>query len=184
VEIIVKNAAISTLVLAVVSTLGDWIWATYLPRHRMTAGLVHGALLCLAMGAVLGQPARRAPAGAAAGIVVGLAAAAFFYVLAPVMGMAAMLPAWFALWVMLAAAGRQLGAIRERWTVAVTRGVIAGVASGAAFYAVSSMWTEWDPNNMNYVNHLARWAFAFAPGFMALQAKIKTQNPIPNSQGA
>ena len=182
-----KNAAISTLVLALVATLGDWIWATYLPRPLMTAGLVHGALLCLVMGAMLGLPARRAPAGAAAGIVVGLAAAALFYVIAPAMRMAAMLPAWFALWVLLAAAGRQLGAIRERWVVAVTRGVIAGLASGAAFYAVSSMWTEWDPNNMNYISHLARWAFAFAPGFMALQCcaiGVNSQSPTPNSHRA
>lgn len=164
-----KNAAISTLVLALVATIGDWVWATYLPRHQMTAGLAHGALLCLVMGIVLALPTRRFTAGAAAGLVVGFAAAGLFYLLSPLLRMAAMLPAWFALWVMLSAAWRALTGSPRSWRETMIRGVLAGVASGAAFYLVSGMWTRWDPQSINYADHFARWAVAFAPGFLALQ---------------
>jgi hypothetical protein len=171
----VKYALISTAVLAAVATVFDWVWATFLPQHLMAGGLVHGAALCLAMGAMLAMPSRRAGVGAASGIVVGVSAAALFYALAPMLRMAAMLPAWIALWVMLAAASRWLGALSVSWREAAVRGVIAGVASGAAFYAVSGMWTRWNPAAINYADHLVRWAFAFAPGFIALQAGVKAQ---------
>ena len=164
-----KFALISTAIVAVVATFGDWVWATFLSRHLAVAGMVHGALLCLTMGAVLAGPGGRALAGAAAGIGVGVAAAALFYLLAPVLRMGAMLPAWFALWVMLSAVTRSLAGAPRSWTETITRGVIAGVLSGAAFYLVSGMWTRWDPSRINYLDHLARWAFAFAPGFLALQ---------------
>lgn len=165
-----KNAAISTAIVAVVATVGDWVWASFLSRHLMVAGLVHGALLCLAMGAVLALPARRAASGAVWGVAVGIAAAAAFYALAPVLRYGAMLPAWFALWVMLALVQQRGGAGAVSWREAAVRGAIAGLASGAAFYLVSGMWTEWNPRAINYLDHLARWAFAFAPGFIALQA--------------
>jgi hypothetical protein len=165
-----KNALLSTVAVAVVATLGDWIWATYLSRHVMAAGLVHGALLCLAMGAVLALPGRRVAAGAAAGVVVGVAAAALFYLLSPMLRYGAMLPAWFALWMLLAIAHRWFAQAAVPWSEALVRGAIAGAASGAAFYAVSGMWTRWNPDTINYLDHFARWAFAFAPGFIALQA--------------
>lgn len=165
-----KFALLSTAVVAAVATVGDWVWAAFLSRHLAVAGIVHGALLCLAMGAVLGIPSRRVLPGAAAGIGVGIAAAALFYLLAPVLRMGAMLPAWFALWVMLSAVTRRLDVNRRSWVETLARGVLAGLLSGAAFYLVSDMWTGWDPARINYADHLARWAFAFAPGFVALQA--------------
>jgi len=163
-----KNALISTLALGVVATFGDWIWAMFLSRHLMVAGLVHGALLCLAMGAMVARPAGRVPAGAVAGVAIGLAAAGLFYVLAPLLRYSAMFPAWFALWVLLAVLYHVL-APGTRLALAITRGVIAGAASGLAFYLVSGMWTRWDPQAINYADHAARWTFAFAPGFLALQ---------------
>lgn len=168
-----KFALLSTAVVAAVATFGDWVWAAFLSQHLAVAGMVHGALLCLAMGAVLLLPARRVLAGAAAGIGVGLAAAGLFYVLAPMMRMWAMLPAWFALWVMLSAVTRALGVSTQSWGETLARGALAGLLSGAAFYLVSDMWTGWNPARINYVEHLARWAFAFAPGFLALQASRK-----------
>lgn len=165
-----KFALLSTIIVAAVATLGDWIWAAFLSRHLVVAGLVHGAILCLAMGAVLALPARRVLLGAGAGIAVGVAAAALFYLLAPMLGMRAMLPAWFALWVMLSAVTRSLAVSPRSWPETVARGVAAGLLSGAAFYLVAGMWTAWDPTRINYADHLARWAFAFAPGFLALQA--------------
>lgn len=163
-----KNAIVSTLVLAVVATLGDWIWASQLTNHVMAAGLIHGALLCLAMGAVVGLPTGRAAAGAIGGIAVGLASAGLFYALAPMLRYSAMFPAWFALWILLALLYHKLKPGTPA-RFAVTRGIIAGLASGLAFYLVSGMWTQWNPQTINYVDHFARWLFAFAPGFMALQ---------------
>lgn len=166
-------ALLSTVVLAAVATAGDWIWASFLARHVMVAGLVHGALLCLAMGAVLGWPAGRTGAGAAAGLAVGLLSAGIFYALAPLLGYSAMFPAWLALWILLSAAQRLLRGGDLRWGRALARGLIAGVASGLAFYLVSGMWTNWNPQAINYAEHFARWAFAFAPGFIVLQGMIR-----------
>jgi len=164
----VKHALVSSVIVGAVATLGDWIWATFLTRHLMAAGLVHGALLCLAMGAMLGRPVAKTASGAAAGIAVGVAAATLFYVLAPVMRQAAMFAAWFALWVLLAVVYHRLAG-GPLLRLAITRGVIAGVASGLAFYLVSGMWTRWNPQSIHYLDHFARWTFAFAPGFAALQ---------------
>lgn len=163
-----KDAAVSTLVLGAVATIGDWIWASYLSEHLMAAGLVHGALLCLAMGAVIGLPVGQAMRGAAGGVAIGLAAAGLFYLLAPAMRMGAMFVSWFGLWTMLAVLYHRLvGGTRLR--VAVTRGLIAGAASGLAFYLVSDMWTHWNPESINYLEQFIRWTFAFAPGFLVLQ---------------
>jgi hypothetical protein len=163
-----RHALISTVVVAAVATLGDWIWAAFLSQHLMAAGLIHGALLCLAMGAMVGRPVGRAATGALVGIGIGVAAAALFYALAPVMRMAAMFPAWFALWVMLALLYHRLAG-GAAISLAITRAIIAGVGSGMAFYLVSGMWTRWNPQAINYLDHFARWAFAFAPGFAAIQ---------------
>jgi len=163
-----KNGLISAAVLGAIATAGDWIWATFLPDHVTVAGLAHGALLCLAMGAMLGRPLAKPGTGAAAGIGIGLAAAALFYILAPMMREAAMFVAWFALWVLLAFLYHRLanGALLR---VAVTRGIIAGLASGLAFYLIADMWTGWNPEAINYLEHFGRWTFAFAPGFLVLQ---------------
>jgi hypothetical protein len=182
----VKFAFLSTAVVAAVATFGDWVWAAFLSQHLVIAGVVHGALLCLAMGAVLAVPgypadaakrrrrAERVLLGAAAGIAVGVAAAGLFYLLAPMLRMGAMLPAWFALWVMLSAMTRAFGVARRSWGETLARGALAGLLSGAAFYLVADMWTGWNPARINYLEHFARWAFAFAPGFLALQTSRRT----------
>jgi hypothetical protein len=163
-----KNALIGTVTLGAIATFGDWVWATFLSEHIIAAGLVHGALLCLAMGAMVGRPARRTIAGAIGGAAIGLIAAGLFYLLAPMMGYGAMFPAWFALWVLMAVMYHVL-ARGTLVAVALTRGAIAGVASGLAFYLISGMWIRWDPQSIDYLDHMLRWTFAFAPGFLALQ---------------
>lgn len=168
-----KDAIISTIVLAVVATIGDWIWASFLPRHVMTAGLLHGGLLCLAMGAMIARPSGRAGAGAAAGVAIGVGAAGLFYLFAPALRYGAMFPAWFGLWVMLALLSHALAGTAGTASrgAAAARGVAAGAASGLAFYLVSGMWTRWDPAAIDYLDHFGRWAFAFAPGFLAVQGR-------------
>jgi len=58
------------LTIAAVSTVGDFVWATWITRHRAIFGLTHGALLFLAIGLFLGVLARRP--GQESGIRVGL----------------------------------------------------------------------------------------------------------------
>lgn len=157
----------SAVFAAVIMTLGDFVWASQLLRHRMAYGLLHGAGLCLALGLALGVPAKRPLTGAIGGLVVGILAAASFYVLAPVMRYSAMFVSWVLLWILLALLDRMLhrGASVAS---ALIRGVVASVASGAAFYAVSGMWDNWNPRSINYADHFLRWAVAFLPGFLAL----------------
>jgi len=163
----VKRALLGTLVLAAVATTGDWIWATFLSEHVVAAGLLHGALLCLAMGAMIGLAPGRPAVGAAAGLGIGFAAAALYYLLAPMLRFAAMIVAWFSLWVMLAVVYHRLTNGTSA-ALAATRGILAGTASGLAFYLVSGMWTEWSPQQINYADHFVRWACAFAPGFAVI----------------
>lgn len=157
----------SALFAAVIMTLGDFVWASQLLSHRMAYGLLHGAGLCLALGLALGAPAKRPLAGAIGGLVVGILAAASYYVLAPMMRYSAMFASWFLLWIMLALLHRMLqrgGSVAS----ALIRGVLAAAGSGLAFYAVSGMWNNWNPQAINYVDHFLRWAVAFLPGFLAL----------------
>jgi hypothetical protein len=84
------------------------------------------------------------------------------------MGYFAMFVSWVLLWILLAFLDRMLhrGA---SVALALNRGVLAAVGSGFAFYAISGMWQNWNPQSINYVDHFLRWAFAFLPGFLALQ---------------
>jgi hypothetical protein len=150
-------------------TLGDFVWARFVPAHRVVYGLVHGVVLCLAIGLVLGFPRRRPVAGAAGGAVIGLGAALAFYALAPLFGWGAMLPAWMAFWIALAfLQGRGLGEPRAPQREVVARGLGAAVASGLAFWAISGIWTQPAPQGPDYLRHFLSWAFAFFPGFLAL----------------
>jgi hypothetical protein len=158
----------SAIFAAVIMTLGDFVWASQLLRHRMTYGLLHGAGLCLALGLALGVPAKRPLTGAIGGLVVGILSAASFYVLAPVMRYSAMFASWVLLWILLALLDRMLH--RGSSVVsALVRGAIASVGSGLAFWAVAGMWDNWNPGAINYADHFVRWAIAFLPGFLALQ---------------
>ena len=158
----------SAVFAAVVMTLGDFVWASQLLRHRAAYGLLHGAGLCLALGLALGAPAKRPVTGAIGGLVVGILSAASFYVLAPVMRYSAMFVSWVLLWILLALLDRMLQR-RASVVSALMRGALAAVASGAAFYAISGMWENWNPQTIDYVDHFLRWSFAFLPGFLALQ---------------
>ena len=51
---------------------------------------------------------------------------------------------------------------------ALARGVLAAVGSGAAFYAISGIWTDPRPGGPDYGHHFLSWTLAFLPGFLAL----------------
>ena len=168
----VPAAVAGTLFLAALSTLGDWIWARYIPSHRPVFGLAHGAIVCLAIGLALGVPRRRALRGAVAGALIGLAAAGGFYLLARALGYAAMFVLWMALWAAFGLlGGRALGEPRTSTREALARGLLAAVASGLAFYAISGIWTRPAPGGPNYVYHFLCWTAAYLPGFLALLAR-------------
>jgi hypothetical protein len=172
------GAALAALVLGAASTAGDMLWAGLSLRHRMVYGLLHGALICLAIGAFVGWPARRVASGVAAGPLIGLLAAGVFYLLAPRLGYYAMFPAWMFFWICFALLQRWLR--REpAWAPALARGVAAAVVSGAAFYAISGIWTRPAPGGPNYLYHFAAWSFAFFPGFAAL---FVTPRPRPRHE--
>ena len=167
-----------TLAIAALSTAGDFIWATWISAHRAVYGVIHGALLFLAIGLFLGSLAGRAAAGAIAGACVGALAAGLYYLLAPMLGFGAMIVAWMAVWLGLALVYGRLNAqridvggrhdIRINFGAVATRGVIAAIASGLGFYAISGIWRPFDPEGWDYLTHFGAWTLAYFPGFAAL----------------
>lgn len=169
-------ALVASLILAAVSTLGDFVWAALRLRHQMVYGLIHGAVICLCIGGLVGFRQRRPLAGLLAGPVIGLVAAAGFYVLAPWLRYGAMFPMWMLLWILFALLQARLSPV---WGPhqAVFRGVVAALCSGLAFYAISGIWTEPAPGGPNYVRHFLSWTVAFLPGFAALFVGSGLESP-------
>jgi hypothetical protein len=159
------HALVAAMFLGAVSTLGDLVWAFFSVRHRTVYGILHGAVICLCIGLVIGWRGRRLTAGAVAGPAIGIAAAGLFYVLAPWLRYRAMYPAWMFFWCCFALLQEQLSVSRDYRFMAV-RGLAAALASGAAFYALGIWRTETGPPN--YLLTFVRWSVAFLPGFVAL----------------
>jgi rhodanese-related sulfurtransferase len=163
------------LVVAAVATLADAVWYTYGVQHTLVAGLVHGALLLTVVGAVLGAASGHIVKGLPIGALAGLGGAASYYALVPVMdGLtygSAIPAAWVIMWVMLAAFdGRWLRApARRSWAAVAARGLAAAVLGGLAFYLVMTvLWGRPPAGGRNYLVQFLAWAFAWAPGLLAL----------------
>lgn len=156
------------LAIAAVSTMGDYLWATWITSHRAAFGLTHGVLLFLCVGTYLGAVAGQPAKGAIAGPIVGFLAAASYYVLAPLLGRSAMFVAWVALWVALglvnARLRRQPGGARK----ALVRSSIAALGSGVVFYLISGIWFPFNPQGWDYAVHFVSWTAAYLPAFAAL----------------
>jgi hypothetical protein len=128
--------------------------------------------LCLAIGLVLGALRAQPIRGAVAGALIGLGAAGGFYLLAPVMGYAAMFVLWMALWAAFGLLnGRGLGNAKSSMAEALARGGLAAFGSGLAFYAISGIWTRPAPGGPDYAYHFLCWTVAYLPGFLALLAR-------------
>ncbi len=160
---------------ALVATLGDFIWFEYGVRHTTVHGILHGAVLLLAVGLVLGQHTGAWLRGAVGGVAAGVAGALAFYAAVGLAGyLGALIAAWVLMWMMLAAVAAWLrGDLMKprRWAVP---GVLASVGSGITFYLVSGIWTD-HPEARNYVWHLVAWTVAWAPGIVALTWKDITK---------
>lgn len=164
----IRAAILASLFLGAVMALGDYVWAAMHIQHRVVYGLIHGAVMCLCLGAAIGVHVRRPLPAIAAGPVIGVLAAGVFYLLATPMRMAAMFPAWMVFWILFALLQRVLRP-GEGTAAAAVRGAIAAVLSGLAFYAISGIWTGSGAHGApNIPLHFAAWTFAFLPGFLVL----------------
>ena len=162
------------LALAALNTFGDFVWARYIPRHRVVFGLAHGVVLLMALGLHLGLVRKQPVRGALAGASVGLLAATSFYALAPLLGYSAMFVSWMALWVGFAGLDAHLRGVGAGGEV-VWRGLLAAGGSGVAFYAISGIWTKPAPGGPNYAFHFICWTIAFLPGLAALLVRPRAK---------
>ena len=168
-----RQSIVGAFVLGAASTFGDWLWATSIPDGAVVPGVVHGivffALLAVVLASAIGTKLawrRLLPALPLMGLVI----AAAFYPIAMLIGyIGGLLVTWVAMWLGLAYAYRWAQATSDGASQALVRGLIAAVASGLAFWAISGIWTNpsahADPLSWD---RLARWVFAFLPGMGAL----------------
>ena len=164
-------------IVALVATFGDYVWFEIGVQHRPTAGAIHGAVLLGAAGAVLGWLSGRVVLGFLAGIASGVGGALAYYGLASLgprgMNYGAMVAAWAAIWLVLAFVdGRILRARSPRtWMDCLSRGVLAAVASGLAFWFVLPIvWGAHAGGERNYALQFAAWVAAWGTGLGALAA--------------
>ena len=177
------SALAGAVLLAALSTMGDFVWANWRVRHLMLYGVLHGMAIFLAIGLFLGARTGAPLLGGMAGVAAGAAAAGSFYIMAPVMGYSAMFVSWVLVWMALGlinlgltlratapqpGVGSVSATFRALMTKGLGRGVVAALASGAAFYVVSGMWFPFNPAGWDYAVHFASWTVAFLPGFTAL----------------
>jgi len=164
----VTAAVAGALAIAVVSTFGDFVWATWIPGHRPIYGLTHGTLLFMAIGVYLGVLARRPAIGAMFGALIGFTAAASFYLLAPMTGGWIMFAVWIGAWEALTLLHVHLQRQPTTIEALLVRSTIASLACGGAFYTVSGIWFPFHPVGWDYLWHFGAWALAYLPGFAVL----------------
>lgn len=169
------STLIGILVVAAAATLGDFIWYSLGVRHTMVAGVIHGAVLLTTVGGAIGAASGHLLRGLPLGTVAGVAGALAYYLLVLVMDSrtygTAIPGAWIIMWLVLAALeGRWLqGPRRRSWTDVAVRGLAAALVGGLAFVLVRSVvWGRPADAERSYVTQFAAWAFAWAPGLVAL----------------
>jgi hypothetical protein len=115
--------------------------------------------------------------GAIAGAVVGLVAAGSFYLLAPVAGYGVMFVTWVGAWLALSLLQARLQRSRDSMRSVLVRGLIASLACGGAFFAVSGIWFPFNPTGWDYLWHFGAWTLAYLPGFAALFIASSASGP-------
>lgn len=168
------STLIGVLIVALVSTVGDYIWYEFGVRHQMLVGILHGAVLLAAVGGVIGAASGRVAAGLPVGAAAGVAGALVYYAIVAAggrgSGSMAMVVAWAAVWVTLAALdGRVLRSAAPRsWIEILTRGLVAAVLGGITFYLVmDTLWGRPPAGGRDYLVQFGAWVVAWAPGLLA-----------------
>ena len=165
---LVTPAVIGSMLLALLSTIADYVWFLNIPQHQVSSGMIHGATLFAALGAYLGWRRGRLGAGALGGLLSGTIAALSFYALAPVGGYSMMLVSWLLLWIMLAALQTYLDG-RLDLARATGRGIITAIVAGAGFGVVLfELYRGWPPATFPAVKHFVAWSMAYLPGLYVL----------------
>ena len=175
---------VGILGVALVATLADYTWYTLHVRHNMVTGVIHGMVLLTAVGAVLGLHAGRFARGLPIGSLAGIGGALTYYLLIALVDRrtygSAIPASWVAMWLIVAVLdGRWLRAPERRpWREIATRGALAAVLSGVAFFAVmTTLWGRPPASGRNYVLQFGAWFVAWAPGLLALTVGRPSRAP-------
>ena len=168
---VLTPAIVGSLLLAVLSTVADYVWFRNIPQHQVSSGMIHGAVLFAALGAYLGWRKGKFGAGLAGGLSSGVIAALSFYALAPIGGYNMMLVSWLPLWIMLAALQTYLDG-RLDVAKALGRGIITSVAAAVGFAVVLfQLYRGWPPETFSVFRHFVAWSMAYLPGLYVLLKK-------------
>ena len=168
---LVGPALIGSMMLAVLSTVADYVWFLDLPQHQVASGMIHGSVLFAALGGYLGWRKGKAGVGAIGGLLSGMLAALSFYALAPLGGYSMMLVSWLLLWIMLAALQTHLDG-RLNMPRAFGRGFATSIAAGLGFAVVLfQLYRGWPPAEFPVARHFVAWSMAYLPGLYVLMKK-------------
>ena len=161
-------AIVGSLLLAVLSTVADYVWFLDIPQHQVLSGSIHGAVLFAALGAYLGWRKGQLGVGAIGGLLSGMIAALSFYALAPLGGYPMMLVSWVLLWILLAALQTHLEGTLSS-ARAIGRGLVTSIVAGLGFGVVLfELYRGWPPAEFPAVKHFIAWAMAYLPGLYVL----------------
>ena len=165
---VLTPAIIGALLLAVLSTVADYVWFRNIPQHQVSSGMIHGAVLFAALGVYLGWRRGKLGVGAIGGLVSGTVAALSFYALAPIGGYYMMLVSWALLWVLLAALQTHLDG-QLNLARAIGRGLVTAIVAGLGFAVVLlQLYKGWPPASFPAVKHFIAWSMAYLPGLYVL----------------
>ncbi len=165
---LMSPAVVASVMLAVLSTVADYVWFAGIPQHQVSSGMIHGATLFAALGWYLGWRKGKAGAGALGGLLSGMFAALSFYALAPVGGYSMMLVSWLLLWILLAGLQTYLDG-QLSIAKAISRGLITAVVAAVGFGVVLfRLYQGWPPATFPFFTHFAAWTLAYLPGLYVL----------------
>jgi len=165
---VIGPALIGSMLLALLSTVADYVWFLNIPQHQVSSGMIHGSVLFAALGGYLGWRTGKAVAGVIGGLLSGMLAALSFYALAPLGGYSMMIVSWVLLWVMLAALQTHLDG-RIDVPKAIGRGFVTSIAAGVGFAVVLfQLYRGWPPPEFPAVRHFVAWSMAYLPGLYVL----------------
>lgn len=165
---LLSPAVVGSVLLAILSTIADYVWFLDIPQHQVSSGAIHGATLFAALGAYLGWRKGKLGVGAIGGLLSGLVAALSFYVLAPLGGYNVMLVSWVLLWILLAALQTSFDG-RLDLPKALVRGLLTSIVAAIGFGVVLfQLYRSWPPQTFSFVTHFGAWAIAYIPGLYVL----------------